>query len=228
MRVTTHSDQSRTDIPPLDKMLPQVFATGAVTVRERWGINLHTMCLSMSVKLLYPENQVLRETCLPDMDFTVFTNRMEDGIVLSPQRQSFGQGCQIPQTAPERGSQQDRIKSMITRTDVRERDGRSRLTGRVGRGRTLDYKERTPLRERNKASCLDVLPRIPVNIYNTQVKLLLNFKCPIRGCFQKKKKTEAHDHSHFLTESCSQVDRTSQPEAADGFGLSNGSRFLVW
>ena len=85
--------------------------------------------------------------------FHFLADRMEDGIILSPQRQSFGQGCQIPQSAPERGSQQDRLKSMLSHADIRERDGRSRLTGRVGRGRT-NFKERTPLRERNKVqSC---------------------------------------------------------------------------
>jgi hypothetical protein len=62
--------------------------------------------------------------------------------VLSPQRQSFGQGCHVPQSAPERGSQQERSKSMLSRTIERDtRDGRSRLTGRVGRGsRSLDYR----------------------------------------------------------------------------------------
>lgn len=77
-------------------------------------------------------------------------HRIEDGIVLSPQRQSFVQGCHIPQSAPERNSQQDRVKAGLSRTTDREREGRSRLTGRVGRGRALDYKERTPLQERNK------------------------------------------------------------------------------
>lgn len=60
------------------------------------------------------------------------------------------QGCQIPQSAPERNIQQDRVKGGLSRTADREREGRSRLTGRVGRGRALDYKERTPLQERNK------------------------------------------------------------------------------
>jgi len=82
---------------------------------------------------------------------TVVNSRIEDGIVLSPQRQSFVQGCQIPQSAPERNIQQDRLKTGgLSRTTDREREGRSRLTGRVGRGKALDYKERTPLQERNK------------------------------------------------------------------------------
>ena len=75
--------------------------------------------------------------------------------MLSPQRQSFVQGCQIPQSAPERGAQQERTKSGISRTTDRDREGRSRLTGRVGRGRALDYKERGLLQERNKV-CLFV------------------------------------------------------------------------
>lgn len=75
---------------------------------------------------------------------------VEDGIVLSPQRQSFVQGCHIPQSAPEKHLLQERGK--ISRTTDRENDGRSRLTGRVGRGRTLDYKERTPLKEKDKDS----------------------------------------------------------------------------
>lgn len=75
---------------------------------------------------------------------------IEDGIVLSPQRQSFVQGCQIPQSTPERNNQQERVKTGLSRTSDREREGRGRLTGRVGRGRALDYKERTPLQERNK------------------------------------------------------------------------------
>ncbi|CAH3197911.1 unnamed protein product, partial [Porites evermanni] len=74
---------------------------------------------------------------------------IEDGIVLSPQRQSFVQGCHIPQSAPERILPQERGKSGLSRTSDREREGRSRLTGRVGKGR-LDYKERLPLQERNK------------------------------------------------------------------------------
>lgn len=77
---------------------------------------------------------------------------IEDGIVLSPQRQSFGQGCHIPQSAPERLLLQERGKPGLSRTTDREREGRSRLTGRVGRGRTLDFKERAPLQERNKDS----------------------------------------------------------------------------
>lgn len=75
--------------------------------------------------------------------------RIEDGIVLSPQRQSFVQGCHIPQSASERILPQERGKSGLSRTSDREREGRSRLTGRVGKGR-LDYKERPPLQERNK------------------------------------------------------------------------------
>lgn len=80
---------------------------------------------------------------------------IEDGIVLSPQRQSFVQGCQIPQSAPERNNQQERVKTGLSRTTDRDREGRSRLTGRVGRGRALDYKERTPLQERNKVKLLN-------------------------------------------------------------------------
>ena len=81
---------------------------------------------------------------------TFLNSIKEDGIVLSPQRQSFGQGCHAPHSAPERGSQQDRIKSMMGRSIDRERDGRSRLTGRVGRGRSTEYMERIPLRDRNR------------------------------------------------------------------------------
>ena len=80
---------------------------------------------------------------------------IEDGIVLSPQRQSFVQGCQIPQSALERNNQQERVKTGLSRTTDRDREGRSRLTGRVGRGRALDYKERTPLQERNKVKLLN-------------------------------------------------------------------------
>ena len=69
--------------------------------------------------------------------------------MLSPQRQSFVQGCHIPQSAPERILPQERGKSGLSRTSDREREGRSRLTGRVGKSR-LDYKERPPLQERNK------------------------------------------------------------------------------
>ena len=76
--------------------------------------------------------------------------RIEDGIVLSPQRQSFFQGCQIPHSAPERHLLQERGRSGLSRTTDREREGRSRLTGRLGRGRTLDYKER------NKVQCTNI------------------------------------------------------------------------
>lgn len=69
--------------------------------------------------------------------------------MLSPQRQSFVQGCHIPQSASERILPQERGKSGLSRTSDREREGRSRLTGRVGKGR-LDNKERPPLQERNK------------------------------------------------------------------------------
>ena len=51
---------------------------------------------------------------------------------------------------------QERGRNGLSRTTDREREGRSRLTGRVGRGRTLDYKERTPLQERNKVPTFDV------------------------------------------------------------------------
>lgn len=77
---------------------------------------------------------------------------IEDGIVLSPQRQSFVQGCQIPHSAPDRHLLQERGKSGLSRTTDREREGRSRLTGRVGRGRALDFKERALLPERSKNS----------------------------------------------------------------------------
>lgn len=77
---------------------------------------------------------------------------IEDGIVLSPQRQSFVQGCHIPQSVPERRSMQERGKAGLIRTTDRDKDGRSRLTGRVGKGRALDYKELMPLQVRNKDS----------------------------------------------------------------------------
>ena len=104
-------------------------------------------------------NQSLSEVIINESDSLITFNtqlktalllfsRVEDGIVLSPQRQSFVQGCHIPQSAPEKHLLQERGK--ISRTTDRENDGRSRLTGRVGRGRTLDYKERTPLKEKDK------------------------------------------------------------------------------
>lgn len=45
---------------------------------------------------------------------------------------------------------QERGKVGLIRTTDRDKDGRSRLTGRVGKGRALDYKELMPLQVRNK------------------------------------------------------------------------------
>ncbi|XP_015762227.1 PREDICTED: eukaryotic translation initiation factor 4E transporter-like isoform X2 [Acropora digitifera] len=72
---------------------------------------------------------------------------VEDGIVLSPQRQSFVQGCHIPQSVPERRLMQEKGKVGLIRTTDRDKDGRSRLTGRVGKGRASDYKELMPLQD---------------------------------------------------------------------------------
>lgn len=61
------------------------------------------------------------------------------------------QGCHIPQSSvPERRSMQERGKVGLSRTTDRDKDGRSRLTGRVGKGRALDYNELMPLQVRNK------------------------------------------------------------------------------
>ena len=111
---------------------------------------------------------------MPDQNiFKLLNSIKEDGIVLSPQRQSFGQGCHAPHSAPERGSQQDRIKSMIGRSVDRERDGRSRLTGRVGRGRSSDYLERTPLRDRNRVLGLQLI--VIHEWLNTEVGKMLTY-----------------------------------------------------
>ena len=103
----------------------------------------------------------------------LFNFSIEDGIVLSPQRQSFVQGCQIPQSAPERNNQQERVKTGLSRTSDRDREGRSRLTGRVGRGRALDYKERTPLQERNKVKLLNCYWLFLLALHQTLYTLIM-------------------------------------------------------
>lgn len=45
---------------------------------------------------------------------------------------------------------QEKGKVGLIRTTDRDKDGRSRLTGRVGKGRASDYKELMPLQVRNK------------------------------------------------------------------------------
>ncbi|XP_032225538.2 eukaryotic translation initiation factor 4E transporter [Nematostella vectensis] len=104
---------------------------------------------------IWHQSSLSEKRCASPVD-DIRRQMLEDGIVLSPQRQSFGQGCHVPQSAPDRAALTERPKSMLTRTLDREpRDGRSRLTGRVGRGgRTTEYRERErpPLRERNRSS----------------------------------------------------------------------------
>lgn len=101
---------------------------------------------------------------------------MEDGIVLSPQRQSFGQGCHVLQSAPERGLQQDRTKTMLSRSIERDtRDGRNRLTGRVGRGsRSMDYRVNPRERTTRVRKELFLLPHFLLFI--SLVSLVLLFR----------------------------------------------------
>lgn len=139
------------------------------------------------------------------MKSVFFFSRIEDGIVLSPQRQSFFQGCQIPHSAPERHLLQERGRNGLSRATDREREGRSRLTGRVGRGRTLDYKERTPLQERNKVPIFDVvINKLLLSILLSWCKVLL--PCivfePTLSAFLSFQSRHSTQLSTFFSENC--------------------------